>query len=496
MAPFFSPDSQWIAFFTPTKLKKISAQGGTATELCGKTSSLGLGGSWGEDGNIIAALGNYVLSRVPPAGGDAEPVSTLAKGEAAHRWPQILPGGREVLFTSFKFARGVEGTNVELLSLRDGRRKILQRGATYGRYLPSGHLVYVREGTLFAAPFDLKAMEFRGAALPILSEVWYNTTFGSSDVDFSATGTLLYRASGAVSYAVQLLDTKGGAQTLMAARGDYSFERLSPDGTRLALTSSGDIWVYEWRRDVMTRVTSGGGHDVPIWTPNGEDLVFQSPTGLSWARADGAAKEQSLTQSRNMLFPKTFSPDGRRLWFDEFTSERGSGHWLVPIESDGRGLRAGQPEDLAQSVFAHAWGPAFSPDGRWLAYSSNESGTSQIYVRAFPDRGSRWQVSTAGGSMPLWSPGRRDMYFRSPDNQIMIADYSVKADSFQPGKPRTWNEKGFVNAGSIENYGVAPDGRIVAPMPAEQSEAKRARSHVIFLLNFFDELRRRVPAGK
>ena len=164
--------------------------------------------------------------------------------------------------------------------------------------------------------------------------------------------------------------------------------------------------------------------------------------------------------------------------------------WTVPLESDGAGLRAGKPEPFLQTPFDERH-PSFSPDGRWLAYASNESGTFQVYVRAFPDKGGKWQISNSGGVYPVWSRNGRELFFRTEDNRIMVATYTVKGDSFVADKPRVWSEKALANVGVIPNYDLAPDGkRIAALMPAERRK-RRAQNHVTFLLNFFDELRRR-----
>jgi serine/threonine-protein kinase len=238
-APFFSPDGQWVAFFTPGKLKKVPVQGGAPISLC--NVPYGSGGSWGEDGNIVASSASISgLWRVPSGGGAPTRIAELATGEAVHRWPQILPGGKAALFTASTSAYGVDGANIVALSLSDGRRKTLQRGGMFGRFLPSGHLVYLHNGTLFAVPFDLDRLETQGTPVPVLEEVAYETRFGSAQFDFSRAGTLLYRSGGAGSQTVkvQWLDGGGKAQPLLIKPRAYTSPRLSSDGSRLALTSA------------------------------------------------------------------------------------------------------------------------------------------------------------------------------------------------------------------------------------------------------------------
>jgi Tol biopolymer transport system component len=497
--PFFSPDGQWVAFFTAGKLEKVSVDGGSAITLC--DAGTGMGGSWGEDGNIIVALrASGGLSRIPSAGGAPTPVE-LQTGESTHRWPQILPGGKAVLFTANATGTGFNEANIEAMPLADHRTRTLVRGGTFGRYLPSGHLIYVNRGTLFAVPFDVGRLEVRGAPVPVLDQVGYNT-FGAAQFDFSQTGTLIYQTGEAGSglFTVEWLDGAGKVQPLLAKAGTYGRFSLSPDGQQLALEvaqgTGTDIWVYGWQRDTMTRITFTGTAEDPLWSPDGRYIVFRDVgTGMSVIRSDGAGKPQPLTQSKNTQYPWSFTPDGKRLAFIE--SSTGTYELrTVPLEPDGTGLRAGKAEVFLQTP-ADERAPSFSPDGRWLAYSSDESGTFQVYVRAFPDKGGKWQISNSSGTYPMWSRNGRELFFETLDNHIMVAAYTVKGDSFVADKPRVWSEKqigGAVN--TLKNVDLAPDGkRIVTIMSAKTPQGQQAQSHVIFLENFFDEVRRRVPAG-
>jgi len=498
-APFFSPDGQWVAFFAQGKLKKISVDGGGALNLCDAPSPRG--GSWGEDGNIIAALYNSdALSRIPSAGGTPTAITEVdrERGENTHRWPQILPGGKAVLFTAHTATSGFDGANIEVMALKDRRRKTLLQGGTFGRYLHSGHLIYVNKGTLFAVPFDLDRLEVRGTPAPVLDLVAYNATTGSAQLDFSQTGTLVYRTGGATGglVTVQWLDAAGKTQPLLAKAGVYQYPSLSPDGQRLAftLTEGGnqDIWVYEWQRDTMTRLTFGPTASFyPLWTPDGRYILLRSAGGIFWTRSDGSGKPQTLTQSKNIQIPWSFTADGKLLAVVEQSPETGFDLWTVPVESDSTGLRAGKLESFLHTPFDERHG-SISPDGRWMAYASNESGSIEVYVRAIPDKGGKWQISNSGGGVPVWSRNGRELFFHTEDNRIMVASYTVKGDSFVADKPRVWSETRIANVGTQRNYDLAPDGkRIAALMPAETPEGQKAQSHVIFLENFFDELRRR-----
>jgi hypothetical protein len=218
---------------------------------------------------------------------------------------------------------------------------------------------------------------------------------------------------------------------------------------------------------------------------------------MFWTRSDGAGKPQLLVQNASSIAPGSFTRDGKLLAFRERNAVTGYDLWTMPLESDGAELRGGKPEIFLGTQFNEQF-PTFSPDRRWLAYTSDEGGTDQIFVRAFPDKGGSWQISYSGGSYPEWSQTKPEIFFRTADNRIAVAAYTVRGDSFVPDKPRAWSDKHpaktFFNG---SNYNLAPDGkRFVVFMPAETSEAQKTQNHVTFLINFFDELRRKVPVGK
>jgi len=352
---------------------------------------------------------------------------------------------------------------------------------------------------MFAVPFDLERLEIRGSPVPVLEQVGYSTLTGSAMFDFSDAGTLVYHSGGAAANGlrtVQWLDGTNKMQPLLAKPDGYVYPRLSADGERVAFYMI-DVWVYEGRRDTMTRLTFEGGIE-PTWSPDGRYIVYSKPgEGMFWTRSDGAGKPQRLTQSKNAQHPNSFSPDGKRLAFGESSGDSGYDLFTVPIESDGSLLRAGKPEPFLRTQFNERQ-PSFSADGHWLAYASDESGINQVYVRAFPDNGSRWQISNGGGVEPHFSRTGHELFFRTEGGQmVLVANYMVKGDSFVADKPRLWSAKSILASGTTSSYDVASDGkRIAALMPAETPEAQQALNHVIFLENFFDELRRKVPQNR
>ena len=506
--PFFSPDSQWVAFFADSKLKKISVQGGAAVTLCDVPEDRG--GSWGENATIVFAPDSQVaLSRVSSAGGTPQPLTALDKQkEITHRWPQVLPRGKAVLFTSSANGDNYDDAEIVVYSMASGQRKMVQRGGSYSRYVPSGHLVYVHASTMFAVPFDLKRLEVTGQAAPILEGVATAHDTGGVQFSISDSGNLVYVAGGSVAENVSIywMDHEGKFTPLRETPGVYYNPALSPDGKRLALDISDgkrrDIWMYEWERDTLTRLTFAGESNMsPIWTPDGQRIVYSSlekggTYNLWWKRADGAGVAQRLTESSNAQFASSWGLDGKVLAFEQ--SNRGIIYdiFTLPMEGNEKsGWKPGEPKPFINSSFSER-SPAFSPDGRWLAYRSDESGSNEVYVRAFPGLGSKWQISTGGGAFPKWSRNGKELFYRTSDGKIMVASYSASADSFQADKPRLWSPGQFTASPLRPNYDLHPDGKRFAVLKASGTGQPPKVDKVSFIINFFDELRRKVPAGK
>jgi serine/threonine-protein kinase len=512
-SPFFSPNGQWIAFATPGKLKKIAAEGGAPVTLC-EFSSIFLGGSWGDDGNIIGALGlARGLSRIPSAGGAPAPVTNLSqeKREFRHSWPQVLPGSQAVLFTAH--FGGLEEANIEILSLKTGERKTLQRGSFFGRYVANpngaGHLVYLQQNTLFAAPFDLSRLVLAGDPQPVVQDI-NNSRDAGADFAFSQTGTVVYLSGrGDSQQSIFWLDSAGKTQPLHAPPGIYSFPRFSPDGTRLAFAmddgqGNRDIWVQNLERDTGLRVTTMPGPNLsPVWTPDGRNIFYLSDNpaapGIYSVRADGAGEARRLTDGKIRLYPSSFSPDGKRLaLFGPSHAGNLEIHMLTaPIEGSPDEKRLGEAEPILRSPFITIF-PVFSPDGHWLAYQSNQSGTREVYVKPFPGQGGGQQISSGGGWFPVWSGKGRELFFRDADSRIMVVDYTASGDSFVSGKPRVWSEHRLLELVSppAPTYDLAPNGKRFAVILYPDGTAdQKPVTHLTFLLNFFDELRRRAPAA-
>ncbi|MBZ5631783.1 MAG: protein kinase [Acidobacteriia bacterium] len=502
IGPFFSPDGQWVGFVAGGKYNKISVEGGAVVALAETPGSSGA--RWGQDGSII--LGGELhtgLTRIPSGGGARTKVTDLVGGEALHANPQVLPGGKAVLFTAYE-ALEPDKARIDVVTLADGHRKTLVPGGTSALYLATssgaGHLVYTTKGTLFAILFDPERLETHGTAVPILDDVAYNPAVGAAQFDVAGNGTLVYRRSSAASsgmMSLQWLDATGNKEPLRAKPGAYTNPRLSSDGKRVAMLiiegSNQDIWVYDQQRDAMTRLTSGGSAQRnAVWSPDGRYVFIGSVgNGISWTRADGAGQPQPLIQIKGIDLPWSITPDGKRLAYFEVPPQI----WTVPLEETNGQMKAGKPEQFLKSRSQDAT-PEFSPDGRRLAYTSDATGTNEVYVRPFPPpasgQGGQWQISNSGGQAPMWSHTSHDLLYQSGD-QIMAVSYTVNGDTFVADKPRVWLAK----LGGATVFGLAPDGKRVAVIaPVDTPEAPKADHEVVFLENFFDELRRRVPLPK
>jgi serine/threonine-protein kinase len=494
---FFSPDSQWIGFFAAGLLRKISVQGGAPlTLLPGATNPRGA--SWGDGGRIVATLNNLVpLSLLPAAGGPAKPITRLAIGQQTHRWPQVLPGGEAVLFTASITNIGNDNSDIDVVSLKTGQVKVVQRGGYYGRYVPGGYLLYVQQGALYGVAFDPARLETRGSPVPLLDDLAADTVNGGGQFDVSRTGTLVYLAGKGTpqTWRAAWLDSSGKPQPLSLSAGQFEVTRISPDGRKLSFQNVGDIYVYDLEKKTPTRLTFSGGAAGAVWAPDGQHIVFQTKSALFWIRSDGGGEPQRLLERQAPVIPWSFSPDGKRLAFFEVNPETLADIWTLPLDlSDPDHPNPGKPELFLRTP-ADERVATFSPDGRWIAYRSDESGTPQIYVRPFPAAGGgRWQISAGGGArFPIWSKNGRELFYETFDNRIMVVDYTVSGNSFAPGKPKLWSDVQLLYPGSV-NLDLAPDGKrfIVLTTPESAGGGKNA-VHVTMLQNFLDELKRRIP---
>ncbi len=505
--PFFSPDGEWIAFFADGKVKKVAVEGGSAITI-GEASQAGLGGSWGADGNLI--LGSMAgLKCMPAAGGVAQSVKG---GDGIQIFPQVLPGAQAVLFNGILLGTNFEDLNIEVLQFSTGQTKTLLHGGYWPRYLATfgntGHLVYMHEGTLYAVGFDPQRLEIRGTPVPMLDDIGASPEVmdGGGQFAFSDTGTFVYLSGRAENnvFPIQWLDAAGKTTPLVAQPGIYSAPRLSPDGRRLAYTvgsgTSANVWVYDLERQTPTQLTfsAPGTHEV-AWAPDSKHIVFSDGTALWWIRADGSGHPQRLLDKSLDPRPFSFSPalgkDGRLVFVQGGVGSPGL--YTLPVDlSDPERPKAAKAETFLADPKIVEVDPAFSPDGKFLAYASNESGQEQLFVLPFPGPGGKWRISRDGGKFPVWSRATHEILFLDFDDHIMSVNYTLQGDTFSPGVPHLWSSTPVRRMSIQQNFDLSPDGKRVVMFPRPTPEQSQGSLHVTFLLNFFDEVRRRVPTGK
>jgi len=344
--------------------------------------------------------------------------------------------------------------------------------------------------------------------VPAVEGVASNGISAGAHFSLSGEGTLAYLpgpSSGGAS-SIAWLDRQGKTEVLQIMATDAFNLRFSPDGRRLAMDigdgGQRDVWVYELERDTLARLTFDPENDqAPVWTPDGRRIAFASTRGnkirnMYWQRSDNTGEAQRLTESKNLQTPYAWHPNGKTFVFGEVTPETESDLMMLTVEGDeATGFKPGKPEVLLKTPFNES-GAAFSPDGRWLAYISNVSGRFEVYVRPFPGPGGQWQVSTGGGSAPVWSRAGSELVYRAADSKLMFAPYTVDKDSFRHEKPRVWSEVPIQGRGGSRVFDLHPDGRRVAMLLPLTPEGDNKIDRLTLIFNFGDELRRIAPPGK
>ena len=391
---------------------------------------------------------------------------------------------------------GADAATIEVASLRTGKRTVIQRNGTFGRYA-SGHLTYVNQGTLYAVKFDPRRIFAEGDTVPLVENVSYSREFGYAEMDVSETGLLVYRR-GAESgpFVAAQVDRSGVLAPLVTTPGRYKWPRGSADG-RLALIATDrgttEIRVYDTRTGNLRKLSSPTGQDRGLmWGPNGKSLLLAGMNGMTWVDLDRTNRAKSLTMSRSLQVPWSIAPDGRRLAYHERNLNTGLDLWTMPLVSTGTEIQAGTPERFFGTPAMEAY-PAFSPDGQWIAYASNESGPYEVYVRRFPDDGATAvQVSRGGGSVPHWSRRRKEIVYRSETNRLMVASYRIDGNRFIVELRQAWPSAPLANTGVLANFDLTADGEhVVALMPASSAADRQAATHVTVVVNVFEEMRQR-----
>jgi len=495
LIPFFSPDGRWLAFFVGHTLKRVSLAGGAVVTIATLPRDVGpqgyRGATWGDDGTIAFASSTGAgLLAVDHRGGEPTPLTTIDRnaGEAAHRWPHFLPGGRAILFT-VKSANLVSFDDAQIVvrSLDTGEQHPVAQGdsAVYAR---TGHLVYARAGALYAVRFDAARLAVNGAPVKVADAVITHPESGGAQVAISRTGTLVHAAGGSTTAERSLLwvDRTGAARPVTDRRAPFWWPRISPDGRRVAViidAAFSKVWVLDVERGTLTRASQvPGDQDRATWMPDGVHLTFGADTAGTGAvrlfsdTIDGTGSARLLVEGFPSLTPLSWSPDGRRLLCRKVGPTTGQDVWV--FSADDRKLTP-----FLQSS-SNELAATFSPDGRWVAYVSDESGRQEVYVRPFPGPGIRSQVSIDGGTAPVWSRDGREIFFAKGDT--LFATTVTPGETFAGGavRPLFSGPYGFDEV--TRNYDVAPDGQAFLVLRRVDS----APGQLELVLNWSDELNR------
>jgi eukaryotic-like serine/threonine-protein kinase len=508
--PVFSPDAQWVAFVQNGKLRKMSVTGGAAIDIC-DVGAAPLGVTWTALDTLLFSRGAEGVWSVPASGGAPTRVVSVDPDKQLTNGPQLLPGGTHVLFTlasagAVGRAGGWDDASIVVESLSTHERHTLVSGGSDGRYLTSGHVIYVRQGTVFAAPFDLRRLALTGAAVPVRQGISTNAggvSFGgqggASQLTVSDTGDLFYviqPASLAGERTVTWIDRSGRETPLGIPPRAHVYARLAPDGQRLALDirdQKQDIWTWDTQRGVLTPLTFDATAEIgPVWTPDGKRIVYlRAGHGLMWQAADGSGTSDTLIASNaDAVVPSAFTPDGRSLLV---STQSAAGFDLQIVDMATRKMSP----LLADAMINESNGEV-SRDGRWLAYQSDETGQIEIYVRTFPNpAGGTWKVSNSGGTRPRWSPDGRELFFmgggtqNSAGSPLMAVTVNT-TPTFQAGQVRQLLPGPFFSGLASRTYDITPDGQRFIVI--KSSGGGLPNSRLVLVENWFQELRRLAPA--
>ena len=505
--PAFSPDGRYLILLDHTQmvLRKAALSGGAPVLF--SSFDMPVRGDWAADNYFYWTNGYFgPIVRTPGSGGKEEPVTELdlAKQERTHRHAQMLPGGKALIFTVA--AGGMDSFNdarIDAYTLNTKQRKTLVQGGFSPRYSPSGHIVYARGGSLYAVPLDAKALEVTGPPVKVVDGVLMSTNSSTAYFDISRTGALAY-AAGKVEGGERTLvwvDRQGKAAQLPLPVRPYLFPRVSPDGRQVAFEVEGvnhDLYTYDPKREITTKMTTDGMSHAPVWTPDGKHIAFRSwkagTMTMWWMPSDRSGPEERLTMVGARQSVVSFSPDGRYMAFSQMEPGTGTDVWMLPMRGDRT------PQPFVKSKFTDG-SAKFSPDGKWVAYCTNESGRNEVFVQPWPGPGPKIQMSSEGGTDPIWSRDGRELFYRNGD-KMMVVTVSL-AGGFQAGKPQLLWEGQYSHGmssscgppGTTEaNYDVTSDGQRFLMIKDLDQDAVSTR--IVVVLNFGEELKRLTAAGR
>jgi serine/threonine-protein kinase len=497
--PFFSFDGKWIGFFAAGKLKKIPVSGGAPITLADAADNRGA--TWGKGGDIVFAPQSATgLMLVRDRGEDARQLTRVdtTKNERTHRWPHFLPDGKTVMYTigTMDSPDFYDDATIEAVDIETGKRRVLMKGGCSAQYISAGFLVYWRSSALFAVPFDIDKQQVTGTSFPVVENVNGDPTTGMAGYTLSQNGTLAYIPgnAGVTNQSLAKVDHHGVITPFAAPLQSYMEPRISPDGDRIAVTiqsgKDADIWVYDIPRNTLSKLTFGGVNRTPAWSPDGKRIAYYAYDGGKHSvvvkKADGSGELEIVTKGFGRTYIDCWSKDGALLLLDIAGTGRvgangpgGSDLYVLPLVGD-RSLKPFLATQFDE------WQASLSPDGQWIAYASNESGTYQVYIQPFPQGGGRWAVSNDEGYEPHWAPDGKTLYYYSPGRIVSVPIQTVP--SFVVGKPQIlfsdYHQKS-VDSGLM--YDLSPNGLYFVVTQSKDDEDNLRQIHLV--LNWFDEIR-------
>lgn len=468
-SPFFSPNDKWIGFFQNKKLSKVSLNGGSPISLADVSQNRG--GTWNSKGTIVyspsTTTGLYMISE---NGGEPKVITKLdsAKNERTHRWPSFLPDGQHVIFTVGLLSSPTyyEDASIDIVDIDTGERKTIIKGASSAKYLSPGYIAYSRSGVLYAAAFDLSSLEIKGPGIPVLHDVSSGISSGVSNYYFSDNGTLIY-VKGSSEYTnrnIVKVDMEGKLTIVDSTQHVFIEPGISPDDKKLALVSTdnktSDIWVCDLRRKTYSKLTFGGENRTPHWSPDGKKIAYSklindNESGIFLKASDGSSKEEEIYRQRNRLFIDDWSKDGKYIICESLTTNNQTDIIILPLNGDNK-----KPIDFLATK-DDEYNARCSPDGKWIAYISNESGSYQLYIRPFINNNisGKWQVSSDGGEEPIWSPDGKTLYYR-PHGSTLAAISVSDSPTITFGLPRVIsNNFPDLYTSSWLSYDITSDGK-------------------------------------
>ena len=478
-----SPDGRALGFITADlTLKRVSLTDGLVMTVEHDVDFIA-GAAWGADDRITFVRAG-ALWQVPASGGTAKQLTTLdsGKGELLHAWPTLIAQGRILLFASIT-GSSRDASHIEALSLATGQRRVIVESGTFPLFAPSGHLVFFRDGALLGAPFDVDRLEVTGPVVRVLENLAAGNTMDAPLAALSNSGSLAYAPSDAGTTRLVWVSRQGVAQPITETPRRYMYPRLASDGRRTVVAAAGDLWIQDLARATFTRLTSERtvGNVFPVWTPDGTRVLFRTSTGMYWTAGDGSGDPHAIAGAISGDIPCSVSPDGDTLVFMRQTAQTSRDVYVLSLHGQ-------RPPRPVVNTPAFEGGPQFSPDGRWIAYTSDDSGQMQVYVRPFPGPDRRWTVSTQGGTQPAWNRNGKEIFYRL-GNKMMVVDVSAGADLTLSQPRQLFDQRYVFQNVSVANYDVSLDGQRFVMI---KDEAGSGRLNVV--LNWFTELKARAQS--